>query len=203
MKNILKSIRKFVRPAGRRVRVLLYRLRGMRVGEGSRIQRPYLLLSPELLSIGKDTGIYPDAFITPLKEWNGLKYTPEIKIGDGVYIGRHAYFAAIDSIEIENGCVLSEYVYITDHAHGLHPERGPIMNQPLESKGPVHIGRNCFLGFRVSIMPGVTLGDHCVVGANSVVTRSFPAYSMVAGCPAKLVKVFSVKNGDWIRAHPE
>jgi acetyltransferase-like isoleucine patch superfamily enzyme len=157
-------------------------------------------LSPELLSIGKDTAIYPDAYITPLKEWVGLRYTPKIKIGDGVYIGRHAYFAAIDSIEIENGCVLSEYVYITDHAHGFHPESGPIMKQQLESKGPVHIGRNCFLGFRTSIMPGVTLGEHCVVGANSVVTRSFPAYSMVAGCPAVLMKIFSVETGAWVRA---
>ena len=93
---------------------------------------------------------------------------------------------------------LSEYVYITDNAHGLHPERGPIMKQPLESKGPVHIGRNCFLGFRVSIMPGVTLGEHCVVGANSVVTRSFPAYSMVAGMPAKLIKVFDHSKKGWI-----
>lgn len=201
MKHALKSIRQFVRPAGRRVRVILYWLRRVRIGEGSRIQRPYVLLSPELLSIGKDTVIYPDAYISLVKEWAGLRYTPEIKIGDGVYIGRHAYFAAIDLIEIENGCVLSEYVYITDHAHGLHPERGSIMHQPLESKGPVRIGRNCFLGFRVSIMPGVTLGDHCVVGANSIVTRSFPAYSMVAGCPAKVVKVFSSKARAWVPSH--
>jgi acetyltransferase-like isoleucine patch superfamily enzyme len=171
------------------------------VGEGSRILRPYILLSPELLSIGKETVIYPDAYISLLKEWAGFRYTPEIKIGDGVYIGRHAYFAAIDSIKIESGCVLSEYVYITDHAHGFHPESGPIMKQQLESKGSVHIGRNCFLGFRTSIMPGVTLGEHCVVGANSVVTRSFPAYSMVAGCPAEVVKVFSLKTGVWVQAH--
>jgi len=170
------------------------------MGEGTRFQRPYTLVcpDPESLIIGKETAIYPDAYISLIKEWAGFKYTPQIKIGDGVYIGRHAYFAALDSIIIENGCVLSEYVYITDHAHGLHPEHGPIMKQQLESKGPVHIGRNCFLGFRVSIMPGVILGDHCIVGANSVVSRSFPAYSMIAGCPAKVVKVYSQKTGTWM-----
>jgi acetyltransferase-like isoleucine patch superfamily enzyme len=170
----------------------------VRIGEGSRIQRPYILVSPEFLSIGKNTAIYPDSFINPLKEWAGLTHTPKIMIGDGVYIGRHAYFTALDAIEIEDGCVLSEYVYITDCAHGFHPERGPLMSQPLESKGPVHIGRNCFLGYRVSIMPGVTLGDHCVVGANSIVTHSFPAYSLVAGCPAKVVKVFSLEANAWV-----
>ena len=200
MKSLLKAARRFIRPAGRRVRVILYRLRGVRMGEGTRFQRPYTLVcpDPESLIIGKETAIYPDAYISLIKEWAGFKYTPQIKIGDGVYIGRHAYFAALDSIIIENGCVLSEYVYITDHAHGLHPEHGPIMKQQLESKGPVHIGRNCFLGFRVSIMPGVILGDHCIVGANSVVSRSFPAYSMIAGCPAKVVKVYSQKTGTWM-----
>ncbi len=167
------------------------------MGRGSSMRRPYTLLFPEFFSVGKDTNIHANAYITPLKEYAGVKYRPEIRIGNGVYIGRYAYFVAIDSIVIEDGCVLSEYVYITDNAHGLHPDRGPIMKQPLESKGPVHIGRNCFLGFRVSVMPGVTLGEHCVVGANSVVTRSFPAYSMIAGVPAKAIKIYNKETRTW------
>jgi len=200
---VYNSVRRFLRPAGRCFRVFLYRLRGIRLGGGSRILRPYTLLFPEALSIGKDTLILSDAYITPLKEYSGVRYEPQIEIGDGVYIGRHAYFVAVDSIRIEDGCVLSEYVYITDNTHGLHPERGPLMKQPLTSKGPVLIGRNCMVGFRVSIMSGVTLGEYCVVGANSVVTRSFPAYSMIAGCPAKLVKVFSFETGDWVSVLPK
>jgi acetyltransferase-like isoleucine patch superfamily enzyme len=197
MAHTLKSIREFIRPVGRRARVFFYKLRGMRVGEGSRILRPYMLISPELLSVGNDTAIYPDSYISIVKEWSGVKYSAHIKIGDGVYIGRHSFITAANAIEIGDQCVLSEYVYITDHSHGFHPQRGPIMTQPLDSKGPVRIGANCFLGFRVAIMPGVILGDHCVVGANSVVTRSFPPYSMIAGCPARVVKVFSPESGLW------
>jgi acetyltransferase-like isoleucine patch superfamily enzyme len=165
MNSLLESLRSILRPAVRRVKDFLYQPRRVRMGEGSRIQRPYTLMFPERLSIGKFSRIHSHAYITPLKEYAGAAYTPEIKIGNGVYIGRYAYFVAIDSIVIEDGCVLSEYVYITDNSHGLHPERGPIMKQHLESKGPVHIGQNCFLGFRASIMSGVTLGEHCVVGA--------------------------------------
>jgi acetyltransferase-like isoleucine patch superfamily enzyme len=197
--SLSKAVRHFLRPTGRRLRVLLYRARGVRIGAGSRIQKPYTLLFPEFLSIGIDSIIHSHAHITALKAFSGLQYTPQITIGNGVYIGRYSYFVAIDSIRIEDCCVLSDHVYITDNAHGLHPERGPIMKQPLESKGAVHIGRNCFVGFRACIMPGVSLGEHCVVGANSVVTRSFPARSMVAGCPARLVKVFCQETGEWVR----
>jgi acetyltransferase-like isoleucine patch superfamily enzyme len=203
MKTLVQSTRRFLRPVRRVVRDFIFRPRGTRMGEGSYIKRPYRLLFPEFLSVGKNTRIHSNAYITPLGAYAGLRYKPEIRIGSDVYIGRFAHFVAIDLIEIGDGCVLSEFVYITDNAHGLHPERGPIMRQPLESKGPVRIGNGCFLGFRVSVMPGVTLGDHCVVGANSVVTRSFPAYSMIAGCPAKVVKVFSHRAGDWVRVHPK
>jgi lipopolysaccharide O-acetyltransferase len=61
----------------------------------------------------------------------------------------------------------------------------------------VEIGNECFLGVRVSIMPGVTLGNHCVVGAHSVVTRSFPDFSMVAGVPARLIRTFDFCKGQW------
>ena len=195
---LLKSMRRLLRPLRRVAKNWLERPRGAQMGKGSYIHRPYTLLYPEFLSVGDDTDIHANAYITPLKKYGEIKYNPEIKIGSGVYIGRYAYFVAIDSIVIEDGCVLSEYVYITDNAHGLHPNEGPIMKQPLECKGPVHIGRNCFLGFRTSIMSGVKLGDHCVVGANSVVTHSFPSYSMVAGSPARLIKVFSEKSKAWL-----
>ena len=103
----------------------------------------------------------------------------------------------MDEITIGDGCVLSEHVYITDLMHGLHPDQGLIMQQPLQSKGPVRIGSGCFLGYRAAIMPGVTLGDHCVVGANSVVTKSFPAYSMLVGSPARLVRSYNRKTAKW------
>lgn len=103
----------------------------------------------------------------------------------------------MDLVEIGSGCVLSEHVYVSDIAHGLDPRGGFIMEQPLESKGPVRIGKNVFIGYGCSILPGVTLGDHCVVGTRSVVTHSFPAYSMIAGSPARVVKQYNPITGQW------
>jgi acetyltransferase-like isoleucine patch superfamily enzyme len=63
-----------------------------------------------------------------------------------------------------------------------------MMQQRLKSKGPVRIGAGSFLGYRAVVLPGVTLGPHCVVGAQAVVTESFAEGSMVAGNPARLLK---------------
>ena len=150
----------------------------------------------------------PTTFLSPKQDrkcetyWTlpQYSYSPTIRIGDNVYIGSYVNIGAIDCVKIEDGCVLSEYIYITDNLHGMHPDRGPIMEQPLESKGPVHIRCNCFLGFRVSVMPRVTLGEHCIVGANSVVTHSFPAYSMIVGSPAKLIKRSDLETRQWVSA---
>lgn len=180
------------------VRYLFNRPWGVKMGAGSYILRPYTLLYRDSLFVGAQTGIHSNAYITPLKKYGRFTYTPNITIGNRVYIGRYVYVVAIDAVTIEDGCVLAEQVYITDNSHGLYPERGPIMEQPLETKGPVRIGRECFIGYRASIMPGVVLGEHCIVGANSVVTRSFPPFSMVVGCPARLIKRYCHENRKWI-----
>ncbi len=55
------------------------------------------------------------------------------------------------------------------------------MDRPLVKGGPIEFGRSCFVGFGATILPGVTLGEHCVVGARAVVTKSVPAFSMLLG----------------------
>ena len=120
-----------------------------------------------------------------------------LRIGDNVYISHRACISCIDAVVIENNCVLSDDVYIADSAHGYDPQNGPIMKQPLTSKGPVCIGEGSFLGCRTVVMPGVTLGAHCVVGCNSEVVRSFPAYFMLVGSSARRIKTYSFEQRCW------
>ena len=173
-------------------------LRGMKSGEDVVIGRPHRITYPEAIRIGDRTVIHQNALISPIAEYAGVRYHPEILIGSDVYVGPNLYLVCAGRISIGDGCVLSEDVYINDSSHGLDPEAGLIMQQPLVQKGTITIGRSCFLGFRSAILPGVVLGDHCVVGINSVVTKSFPAYSMVAGSPARLVRRYELKTQSWV-----
>ncbi|QHN04319.1 acyltransferase [Granulicella sp. WH15] len=171
---------------------------GIKTGKGTLIRAPFSIPSGIGIEIGINTKIHVGSTILTIREHAGIRYQPKIGIGNDVYIGRYIFLAAIGEIRIGDGCVLSDYVYINDAAHGLHPSAGPIMKQALESKGPIRIGRNCFLGYRAAVLPGVTLGEGCVVGINAVVTRSFPAHSMLAGVPAKVIRTFDHSTQTWV-----
>jgi acetyltransferase-like isoleucine patch superfamily enzyme len=173
-------------------------LRIKKIGNKSLLLRPRLIEGASRISIGHKTNINKHSWINAIEGYAGVKYSPEIVIGNDVHIGKYVCITCISSVVIEDGCVLSEYVYIADSSHGFHPQEGLIMNQQLINKGKVLIKENTFIGYRACVMPGVTLGKNCIVGANSVVTKSFPDYCMIAGVPAKLIKTFSFEENTWI-----
>jgi len=179
---------------------LLYRPGFREMGKDSVILLPRWLYNKKNVTVGANCVIGRFAVINAVEKYAETRYQPNIVIGDDVYIGGHAQLHCMESLTLERGCVLSEHVYISDIAHGFDPEKGLIMQQELECKGPVHIGEHTFIGFGVSVMPGVTLGKRCIVGTRSVVTRSFPDYSMIAGSPAKLVKRYCLETKTWIKA---
>ena len=75
----------------------------------------------------------------------------------------------------------------------------PICKQPIIHKGPIIIKKGSWLAFGCHILSGVTIGEHSVVAANSVVTKDVPPYSVVAGNPARIVKQYDFEKKKWVR----
>jgi acetyltransferase-like isoleucine patch superfamily enzyme len=150
------------------------------------------------IRIGERVFIGEGCVLFPMRRYGKEEFVASITIGDDAYIGHHTQLHCIGALQIGRGAVISDHVYISDVAHGLSPLDGPIMKQALNSRGPVSIGDDCFVGFGASIMPGVVLGNNCVVAARTVVTKSFPPYSMLVGAPAKLVKTFDFEKKAWV-----
>ncbi len=114
--------------------------------------------------------------------------SPQIVIDTQTQIGRNAMISASSGIKIGRKCVISYGVSIIDHDHALDKKNISPIDSGLTPGQPIIISNDCFVGAHSFILKGVTLGRQCVVGANSVVTKSFPSYSIVVGNPAKLVR---------------
>lgn len=112
-------------------------------------------------------------------------YGTNIHIGDDVFVNANCYFMDCADITIGNNVFIGPY---TGFYTGTHPLDYKNRNAGLEKALPIKIGDNCWFGANVSVMPGVTIGNGCVIAAGSVVTKDVPDNTMVAGVPAKIIK---------------
>ncbi len=149
--------------------------------------------------LGSNSTIGKDSRFLCVSKFGGGYYNPSINIGNNVYIAYHFTAMAAAPIVIRDNSLIASGVVITSENHGVNPEIAEsYADTPLEAK-PVTIGKGCWIGENVIITPGVTLGDRCIVAAGAVVTNSFPAYSMVGGVPAKLIKTYNHEKHEWER----
>lgn len=108
---------------------------------------------------------------------------PLIKLGANVYVGRNCYLGAYEPLEIGADSLVGAYSYIITGDHRFDDPSRPVREQGYRG-APVVIGRDVWLGCHVTVLPGVTIGDHAVIGAGAVVTKSIPAREVWGGVPA-------------------
>ena len=128
------------------------------------------------------------------------------EIGQGCYIeppfhanwgGRHIHFGSFVYVNFNGTFVDDTHIYVGDYtefgpnvviATAGHPILPELREKAYQYNAPVRIGRNCWLGAGVIVVPGVAIGDNTVVGAGSVVTRDLPANAVAAGNPCRVLR---------------
>lgn len=109
-----------------------------------------------------------------------------IKLGDNVGIGEYAYLGGSGGLTIGNDCIIGQYFSCHPENHNFKNADVLIRHQGVRRQG-IFIGQNCWIGSKVSILDGVSIGDNCVIAAGAVLTQSFPSNSLIGGVPARLI----------------
>jgi acetyltransferase-like isoleucine patch superfamily enzyme len=133
------------------------------------------------LEIGVHTLLEPGVWLTAPGD-------ARIRIGKGSFLNLGVMVASANLVEIGDHCMLANGCFVTDASHRFDDPLRPVPWLGFTSKGPTRIGDNVWCGAHVIVTTGVTVGERCVVGANSVVTRDIPPFSIAAGAPAKVLR---------------
>lgn len=120
---------------------------------------------------------------------NGRK----LKVGNYSQLGQNSRLNG--NITLGDYIMMGPDVVIMAVTHDISNKSLPMVDPSHPSiEDPVVIGSNVWIGTRAIIMPGVTIGDNCIIGSGAVVTKSFPNNSIIAGVPAKFIKAFDNNN---------
>jgi acetyltransferase-like isoleucine patch superfamily enzyme len=166
------------------------------IGKGTRIIPPLRLEGLRNISIGCSVIIQTGCWIQVVGH-RTIGAAPVISIGNNASIGMDATISAAESIIIEDYALFARNVYISDHGHEYRDIAVPVCLQGIRKTGRVRIGHGAWLGQNVVVLPGVSIGRNAVIGANSVVNRDIPDFSVAVGAPAKVVRKYSNETGLW------
>lgn len=160
------------------------------VGTNVLIESPYEIIHPKNISIGNDFHTSRYVKLSTIENYENELFSPKLTIGNNVFINSYSHIACASAVSIGDNVLIAGKVYISDHSHGCS-DLCSLKHTPMSRKlttRPVVIKDNVWIGESVSILMGVTIGKNCIIGANSLVNKSFPPNSVIAGVPARLIK---------------
>jgi len=154
------------------------------------------------IEMGEDFSALEGLWLYAVARYYDQRFSPRIVIGDRVRVSQWVHIAATHYVEIGDDALIGSKVTIIDHNHGQYskehssPHVAPAL-RPLDAERRVVIGKKVWLGDGVVVTPGTSIGDGAVIGANSVVRGNIPPFSLAAGIPAKVLKMFDFNTERW------
>lgn len=161
------------------LRRIIFRAMCKRAGNGARIEPEVVVKHPETMEFGD--GVFIGAHTMIQGRFDGT-----CRIGGHVWIGPHAYFDARDLI-LEDYVGWGPGAKVLGSSHTGRPLDVPIIATELKIE-PVVVGYGADIGTNATLLPGVHVGAHSIVGAGAVVTSDVPEYAIVAGVPARVMR---------------
>ena len=165
-------------------------------GGGSFIKSPLRIDGARNISIGQNVCVNKHTWLACLP-LTGHK-NPHLKISDGCVIGTFNHIYATQGIVLEDYVLTADKVYISDNGHRYEDIDAPVISQPVKQLGTIRIGTGSWLGENVCVV-GASVGKHCVIGANSVVTNDIPDYCVAVGAPAHVEKRYDFEKKEWVK----
>lgn len=178
--------------------LLLYRPFFGSIGSGTVIQSPILIANSQCIDIGKKVFIRKGARLEVVVAKSGIN--PKLHIGDYTNLEQNVHIACHKNIFIGNYVSITANCAIVDISHPIGDFVNSLCgstNRFVEEDSFVEIGDYCVIGMGTVILPNVKIGKNSFVGANSVVTKDIPEYSIVAGAPARVLKKYNKATCIW------
>jgi len=178
---------------------LYWRLRLGGIGWRSIIYKPMLIAGARRIQIGSRSHIREFARLEVI-ERPGTPRVAALVIGNRVNIEQGVHVVCQGELVIEDDVSITPFCAIVDTYHPFDPpDKYPKIGERLPDRaGFVRIGKGTFIGMHTVILPNVTIGRGCVIGAGSVVTRDIPDYCVAAGSPARVVSAFNAETRTWM-----
>lgn len=189
----MKNLNRFNRIRYRFLSCYVYSRKMKAFGSGSIIFNPMRIDQPHSITIGPNVFIAEGSWLLGSNDSSGY-----LLIGAGTVVGHRVHLVAMKAVSIEASVLIADNVFITDCKHDFVDISKSIIDQPVSFIGEVSIGEGSMIGENACIM-GVKVGKHCVVGANAVVTKDVPDYSVVAGVPARVISHFDFELNQWVK----
>lgn len=176
----------------------MYRLAFRRIGSGSFVSPFIQSIGLDCITLGSGSRISRNTRLLALKSYGIQQFNPQISIGNNVSVGFGCTLSCVNRLDVGDDVTIGDNVYIADSHHDYSNPVLGVLNQPL-LVGKISIGKGAWIGYGAFVSGDVSVGEHSVIGANSVVTRSVAPYTVVAGVPARPVKQFDHAAGCWVR----